>query len=160
MDRQLTSPLLITPLGPPTKLSASQTFHQLNTFLQTLPSSPARTQLERLADSLGVETGAIAPSEGDRREADRRAKKAAARLERRQAREALEREMEVDGLEHQVEGLEGDGDGDEDMEEGAVAVEGEQGMDDRGDVEYGDLPEDEDDDEPDNDDERIHEEKE
>jgi len=149
MDRQLQSPLLITPVEAPIRLTSSQTFAQLNTFLTTLPASPARTQLERLADALGVEIGAIAQSEGDRREAERRAAIAAARAEKRRREEEAKREKERADeavINRMVEAL--DGNDGEEMEEGAVGFEGDEGMDDRGDVEYGDLP-DEDEDEAD-----------
>ena len=144
MDRQLESPILITPVGSAKKLSASDTYGQINSFIINLPFSPARTQLERLADALGVETGNIAPSEGDRREAGRREEKALARAERRKKKEeerALEEKAEMEAA---VEGLEG-----EEREEGGAEFEDEQDINDRGDVEYGDDVED-DDDEPDN----------
>ncbi len=151
MDRQLQSPLLIDLIGKPTKLAASQTYTQLSTFLQTLPASPARTQLERLTDALGVEIGLIAPSEGDRREAERLSTKSAARAEKGRLREFIKRKEEMDGMEGVVEGLEGG-----EMDEGAVEFDDEQAMDEKGDVEYGDVAErEEDEDEPDNDDGKM-----
>lgn len=161
MDKQLTSPLLIEPVGRATKLSPQATFTSLQSFLGTLQPSPARTQLERLADALGVETGAIEPSEEARREAERVAARAKARAERRAEREAARKAAEEAELEAAVE--------DEDAEENEAAHErfaeaedeaeeeglGQanfddvEGMEDRGDVEYGDVPE-SDHDEPDN----------
>lgn len=172
MDRQLIPPLLITPLTNPTNLSPNQTLSHLTAFLTSLPpSSPSRTQLERLADSLGVELGLIASSEGDRREAERLILRARVRRERRRKREEevrererererleLELELEVEGGYRLGEGDgEGVGEGEEQegqgqgMEEGAAQFDGEEEMDDRGDVEYGDVDErEEDEDEPDN----------
>jgi len=166
MDRQLASAPLIRPIGSPTKSSSADTYSQLSLFLHNLAPSPARTQIERLADALGVEIGAIAPSEGDRREADRVAKRVEAKRRKREEEEVRARE-EMEGL---VEGLEGErvyegdiyGAGDENgedekedeegMDEGGVRFEGddEVGMAGRGDVEYGDDLEEEDEDEPDN----------
>jgi len=169
-------------LSPPTSLSAHQTHSHLSAFLASIPASPARTQLERLTDSLGVDLGFIAPSEGDRREAERAAARSKARGERKRRREEEERrarEEEMGGMEGWVEGLAdrdegeekveygnepleggegaerrdgGDEDADEDLEEGGVGAPGEHDMEDRGDVEYGDE-QGEDEDEPDNEDE-------
>ncbi|RSH94509.1 hypothetical protein EHS25_004312 [Saitozyma podzolica] len=152
MDRQLTSPLLITPVSAPTKLSSKQTFIQLQHFLSSLPSGPSRSQLERLTDSLGVEIGAILPSEVEKREAERFADRARRRAEKRKRRQEEREREEREGMEGMVEGLEEDGFGgaDEEMEEGAVDFEGEQEIGDRGDVEYGDVVDEEDEDEPDN----------
>ncbi|TXT04277.1 hypothetical protein VHUM_04275 [Vanrija humicola] len=158
MDKQLNSPLLIEPVGRATKLSPQATFTSLQSFLGSLQPSPARTQLERLADALGVETGAIAPSEEARREAERVAARAKARAERRAAREAARKAAEEAELEAAVE--EGDDDAahqrfveaeDEAEEEGLgqANFDDVEGMEDRGDVEYGDVPE-SDQDEPDN----------
>jgi len=153
MDRQLQSHLLIQPIGKLTRLTTSQTFTQLGDFLITLPPSPARTQLERLTDALGVEIGLIAPSEGERRETQRKAAKSTARAERRRVREAVRKDEERAGMEGVVEGFEGEG---EEMEEGAVGLEGEEGMDEQGDVEYGDVVDrEEDGDEPDNEDGKM-----
>ncbi|GMK56621.1 hypothetical protein CspeluHIS016_0304610 [Cutaneotrichosporon spelunceum] len=160
MDKQLSAPLLIEPLGPPTKISTRKTFTHLSTFVEHLPPSPQRTQLERLADALGVEVGAIAPSEGEAREKKREAERAAARLERRRTREAARaaeaaaaedlREADKDALEAAIEGEAAAEDEDAEEEEGLGGNLGEGPiMDDRGDVEYGDVPED-DQDEPDN----------
>ena len=155
MDRQLQSHLLIQPIGKLTRLTTSQTFTQLGDFLITLPPSPARTQLERLTDALGVEIGLIAPSEGERRETQRKAAKSTARAERRRVREAVRKDEERAGMEGVVEGFEGEGEGEE-MEEGAVGLEGEEGMDEQGDVEYGDVVDrEEDGDEPDNEDGKM-----
>jgi hypothetical protein len=154
MDRHLVSPLLIQPLSAPTKFSSSQTYSQLHQFLAHLPASPARTQLERLTDALGVDIGAIAPGEGERREAERVKERMERRAERRRRKEEEERERlagliedgdedaHIDGV---MEGEEEDGD----MENVGLQMEGEGEMDDRGDVEYGDVL-DEDEDEPDN----------
>ena len=155
MDRQLDSPLLIRPLGHPKKLNSGDTYQSLTRFMLDLPLSPARTQLERLTDALGVENGFIEASEGEAREKKRREEKAAARAERRRLREAeaaAQEEEERENLDAEIEGLGEEADGD--VEEGAVQFEGEEGMDDRGDVEYGDVEED-DDDEPDNEPERM-----
>ncbi|WVQ94530.1 hypothetical protein IAU59_001609 [Kwoniella sp. CBS 9459] len=154
MDKQLQSPLLIETIGQPHKLSAKDTFAHLQNFLFSLESSPSKTQLERLTDALGVEIGQILPAEGERREAERKEARAAAKAERRRLRalkEEEERQAEMEGL---VEGLEGEVEGGEDLENGAVEAEGEEVMDDRGDVEYGDVV-DEDEDEPDNDDDKV-----
>ena len=152
MDRQLTSPLLIQSLRPPKAVSADYTYTTLSGFLGTLEGSPARTQLERLTDSLGVETGHLERSELDRREAVRVQEKHALREARRKRKEErrLEREREeAEGVEGAVEGLMDDEDEGQ-MESGAVGAEGEEGMEDRGDVEYGDNLQSEDEDEPDN----------
>ena len=142
MYRQLQPPLLIEPIASAEKLTSSETYDHLGAFLLSLPPSPARTQLERLTDALGVEIGAIAPSEGDRREAQRLVSKP----ETRRMQESAPRRAEAGGMAGGVEGLEG-----EEMEEGAVGVEGEEGMDEKGDVEYGGVAEREgDEDEPDN----------
>ncbi|CAK9783406.1 hypothetical protein CC85DRAFT_325258 [Cutaneotrichosporon oleaginosum] len=153
MERQLTAPLRIEPLGPPTKISTKQTYTHLAQFVDHLAPSPARTQLERLADALGVEVGAIAASEGEAREKKREAERAAARAERRRTREAVrvaeaeaEAKADKDALEAAIEGEEAPEDEGEEM--GENFGDGPT-MDDRGDVEYGDVPED-DEDEPDN----------
>jgi hypothetical protein len=154
MDKPLTSPLLIEQVGRPTKLTPSATFAHLQNFLVSLDPSPSKTQLERLGDALGVEVGAIEPSEGERREAERSAAIAAARAERRRKKEEEERAAAAaaaagtdaaleSALEAQAEAE------DDDDEMGENDFEGDQTMDDRGDVEYGDAP-DEDEDEPDN----------
>jgi hypothetical protein len=150
MEKQLSPPLLIEPLGPPTKISTRDTYTHLTRFVEHLPPSPQRTQLERLADALGVEVGLIAPSEGEAREKKREAERAAVRLERRRTREAAraaeaeaDAQADKDALEAAIEG-----DGDDEVEMGENFGDGPT-MDDRGDVEYGDVPED-DEDEPDN----------
>jgi hypothetical protein len=148
MEKQLTSPLLITDLCAPTPLSSKLTYSHLQSFLETLPLGPSRTQLERLNDALGVDTGLILPAEGERREAERSAAKLQAKEERRSKREAERKKLEeeeMDGLEGAVED---DGEAAEDGDVEAVG-EGEADMDERGDVEYGDAEED-DEDEPDN----------
>lgn len=141
MDRQLVSPLLIRPLGKPTKMSLGTTYQHLTQFLPDIPLGPARTQLERLTDALGVETGAIAPSEGDRREAERRQERARRIAEKRLAKAEKKRLEEEARLTEMLEngddaGLgEEAGEGEEmdgDMETGAVGITGEEEMDDRG----------------------------
>ena len=148
MDKPLTSPLLIEQIGRPTKLSPSATFAHLQNFLVSLDASPSKTQLERLADALGVEIGAIEPSEGERREAERAAAIAAARAERRKRKEEERAAAEAAKSQEMEDALEAQADDDDD-EMGDNNFEGDQTMDDRGDVEYGDVP-DEDEDEPDN----------
>lgn len=158
MDKQLSPPLLIEPIGPPTKLSTKQTFSHLQQFVEGLAPSPAKTQLERLADALGVETGAIAASEGERREKKREAERAAVRAERRRTREAEKAKAEAEAEAADKEALEAaieaeaNVDEEDEAEEEGMGVgdfgDGER-MDDRGDVEYGDVPDD-DEDEPDN----------
>lgn len=160
MDTHLKSPLLITPLAPPTKLTSSQTYSQLHQFLSHVPASPARTQLERLTDALGVEIGAIAPGEGERREAERVKERMERRAEKRRRKEEEER-ARLEGLiegdeDAEVHGVVAGGEEDGDMENVGLQLEGEEGMDDRGDVEYGDVV-DEDEDEPDNADEEYEE---
>ena len=154
MDRQLSAPLRIIPTSPAHPLSSTDTYNQLRVFLPALPAGSSRAQLERLVDSLGVEVGLVQPDESERREEARRAERAKRRAERRKAREeaeAAEREKEMLGA---VEGLIEEGD---DMEAGAGGegdAEGDgEDMGDRGDVEYGDVV-DEDEDEPDNEDEQ------
>ncbi|RXK41360.1 hypothetical protein M231_01265 [Tremella mesenterica] len=164
MDRQLESPLLLHPLSSPKSLSASSTYAHISSFLPSLPLGPSRTQLERLADSLGVDTGNLAPSESDRREAARAEAKLAEKNERRRKREErllMKEEEERRRLEGMVddyqeddlnegqklrEGGEGKNDEDEDMELGHQ--DGEK-VEEKGDVEYDDGDE-EDEDEPDN----------
>jgi hypothetical protein len=156
MDRQLAAPLRIIPTSPASPLSSTETYHQLRNFIPALPAGSSRAQLERLVDSLGVDVGLVQPDESERREEARRAERAKRRAERRKAREEAEkaeRERDVAG---EIEGLIG---GDEDMEGGAGGEgegEGEgEGMADRGDVEYGDMVDedgDDDEDEPDNED--------
>lgn len=94
----------------------------------------------------------IEPDESNKREEKRREARATRRAERRKERERVG----LEGMEKEVEGLaggEGGGDKEEvDMDEGAVGFEGEEGMQDRGDVEYGDV-ESADGDEPDEEDE-------
>ena len=125
MDRQLESPLLIKSIGSPVKLNSSDTYSQLQTFLRHLQPSPALTQLERLNDALGVEIGLIAPSEGERREAERLAVKSAAKAERRRKREEVRIAEEQADMEAEVEGLQGIEEGDEAVE----AVDGVEGED-------------------------------
>ncbi|WRT65557.1 uncharacterized protein IL334_002502 [Kwoniella shivajii] len=152
MDRQLKSPLLIETIGQPLKLSSEVTFKHLQNFLEPLGPSPARTQLERLTDALGVEIGKILPAEGERRELERKEVRIAAKSERRRLRAEAEEQANQDQLENQIEndlqyqdGVEGEGE----LENGAVELDDEEKMDDRGDIEYGDNVEDENDDEPD-----------
>jgi hypothetical protein len=151
MDKPLTSPLLIEQVGRPTKLSPSATFAHLQNFLVALDAGPSKTQLERLADALGVEVGAIEPSEGERREAERAAALAAARAERKLRKEEERAAAEAAQNKETEDALEAEADEDE-MEMGENTFEGDQTMDDRGDIEYGDAVDD-DNDEPDNDDE-------
>lgn len=164
MDRQLESPLLLVRGDKYKALNTKSTYAALHDFVQNLaPSCPARSQLDRLTDALGVDIGVIQQSEGDAREKKRRDEKMAAKAERRRIREAEAAAQEQEDLEAQVEGLEGD-----DAEEGVVPVEGEgmeegavgfdddeEDMGDRGDVEYGDVEQDEDEDEPDNADDTL-----
>ncbi|WVO24138.1 uncharacterized protein IAS62_005502 [Cryptococcus decagattii] len=149
MDRQLESRVLLESISKPTKLSSKDTYAHLKNFVHSLPHTPVRTQVDRLADALGVEIGAIAPEEGDRREGLREAERAAAREARRKKREEEEEQRRKAEMDSAIEGLEGDNEEDGEMENGAVGQDGEEGMDDRGDVEYGDVV-DEDEDEPDN----------
>lgn len=130
MDTPSSSPMLITPLGAAHKPTSKQTYDYLHAFLDTLPSSTARTQLERLTDAIGVEIGAIAAGEGERREAERLRVKMQRRAEKKRKREEEEqRQMAAE--------LEG-----EEEDEGAAGLD--DGSDDGGDVEYGDLVQDED----------------
>lgn len=145
MDTPSSSPILITPLGAAHKPTTKQTYDYLHAFLETIPTSTARTQLERLTDAIGVEIGAIAAGEGERREAERLRERMARRAEKKRKREddekrQLEAELE-DEAEDQGEEVEGEGD------EGAALNDD---LDDGGDVEYGDLVNDED--EPDEED--------
>lgn len=149
MDRQLESRVLLESISKPTKLSSKDTYAHLKNFVHSLPHTPVRTQVDRLADALGVEIGTIAPEEGDRREGLREAERAAAREARRKKREEEEEQRRKAEMDSAIEGLEGDNEEDGEMENGAVGQDGEEGMDDRGDVEYGDVV-DEDEDEPDN----------
>lgn len=149
MDRQLESRVLLESISKPTKLSSKDTYAHLKNFVHSLPHTPVRTQVDRLADALGVEIGAIAPEEGDRRESLREAERAAAREARRKKREEEEEQRRKAEMDSAIEVLEGDNEEDGEMENGAVGQDGEEGMDDRGDVEYGDVV-DEDEDEPDN----------
>lgn len=141
MSRQLESQALITPVAKSMPLSARQTYEQLGTFLSTLPLSPARTQLERLADSLGVEAGLIAPSESSRRETKRKEERAAAKAERRRRRAQAAEAAEKEGMEGVVEELE--------------EREDEMGRSDGGggeredDIEYGDVVDEDGEDQPD-----------
>lgn len=158
MERQLEAPLLITP-SRPKKLRTKDVYE---TLLHTNPSTPfgtAKTQIDRLIDALGVDCGAIPPSESDAREQKRKEERLAARAERRRIREEDLKAQEEEDLEGQIEGLEDEGtqgitgqEAEGDMENGGVEFEGEEGMEDRGDVEYGDVERDEDDDEPDHED--------
>jgi hypothetical protein len=166
MDRQLVSPLLISTIDTPRDVRPSDAHAVLSTFTQNLPAGSSKTQLERLMDAIGVEIGVLQPAEGEAKERVRLAAKAAAKAERRRIREEEARRLEQDDLEAEVEGLTEDAghnedirdEEDGDMESGAVGFEGEEGMDDRGDVEYGDVvpSEEEDDmDEPDNADDQL-----
>lgn len=140
MDTPSTSPLLITPLGAAHKPTSKQTYDYLHAFLDTLPTSTARTQLERLTDAIGVEIGAIEVSEGERREAERLRERMMRRAEKKRKREEDEkRELEAELEEEEVV--------EEADQEGAGLDDD---IDDGGDVEYGDLVNDED--EPDQDD--------
>lgn len=166
MDRQLVSPLLISTIDTPRDVKPHDAHTVLSTFTQNLPAGSSRTQLERLMDAIGVEIGVLQPAEGEAKERVRRAAKAAAKAERRRAREEEARQLEQDDLEAEVEGLTEDAghnadirdEEDGEMDSGAVGFESEEGMDDRGDVEYGDVvpSEEEDDvDEPDNADDEL-----
>ncbi|EJT47117.1 hypothetical protein A1Q2_02091 [Trichosporon asahii var. asahii CBS 8904] len=154
MEKQLNSPLLIEQVGRSTTITPKQTYTQLSHFLAGLAPSPARTQLERLTDSLGVEVGAIAPSEGERREAERVEARNKARAEKREAKRRAEEEAAAEAsqmLEAEIE-AEAEAEVSDEEGEGGLGVggfPGDETMDDRGDVEYGDVPED-DEDEPDN----------
>ncbi|KAI9632443.1 uncharacterized protein MKK02DRAFT_40746 [Dioszegia hungarica] len=153
MDRQLAPPLRLEPVSSPHAMTTSDAHTALSNYLGSLPSSStSRSQLERLVDSLGVDLGLIEPDESNKREEKRREARATRRAERRKERERVG----LEGMEKEVEGLaggEGGGDKEEvDMDEGAVGLEGEEGMQDRGDVEYGDV-ESADGDEPDEEDE-------
>jgi hypothetical protein len=135
------SPILITPLGAPHKPTTKQTYDYLHAFLESIPSSTARTQLERLTDAIGVDIGAIAAGEGERREAERLRMKMERRAEKKRLKEEEEK-REMEGLledEPQVDQLEEE----DDLEDG-------------GDVEYGDTIRDED--EPDQDDATMQQE--
>jgi hypothetical protein len=136
MDRQLVPPVRLEPVTAPYALRPSEAHGALQNYLASLPpTSTSRSQLERLVDSLGVDLGLIQPDESSRREEQRRAVRAEKRAERREAREAAA----MEGVEAEVEGLEGGADEKEEApEEGAVGFEGEEGMQERGDVEYGD----------------------
>lgn len=157
MEKQLNSPLLIEQVGRSTTITPKQTYTQLSHFLSTLAASPARTQLERLTDSLGVEVGAIAPSEGERREAERIEARNKARAEKREAKRRAEEEAAAEASKALDAELEAEAEAEVSDEEGEGGLgvggfPGDETMDDRGDVEYGDVPED-DDDEPDNEEE-------
>lgn len=170
MDRQLVAPLRLQSISGPNILSTTDAHKALGIYLSTLPaSSSSRSQLERLTDSLGVDLGLIRPDESHRREEERRAARAEKRKTRREERERIE----MEGIEREVEGLNGDAKEEVDLdilkeglgrqnvegpdeveEEGAAEFEDEGDMGDRGDVEYGDEElEDDDDDEPDKGDE-------
>lgn len=158
MDRQLSAPLRIIPTSPLHPLSSLDTYNQLRNFLPALPAGSSRAQLERLVDSLGVDVGLVQADESERREEVRRAERAKRRAERRRLREEKEREEKEKEMAGDIEGLI-DEDGAGQMEGGAGGEgEGEdegEGMADRGDVEYGDVLEengDEDEDEGDNED--------
>lgn len=154
MEKQLNSPLLIEQVGRATTITPKQTYTHLSSFLASLPASPARTQLERLTDALGVEVGAIAPSEGERREQERLEARSKARAEKREAKRIAEEAAAAEAsqmldaeIEAEAEAEVTDEEGEEGLGVGGFA--GDETMDDRGDVEYGDVPED-DEDEPDN----------
>lgn len=154
MEKQLNSPLLIEQVGRSTPITPKQTYTQLSAFLASVQPSPARTQLERLADALGVEVGAIAPSEGERREAERVEARNAARAARREARLKAEQEAATEASQMLDAELEAEHEAEVSDEEGETGLgrggfPGDETMDDRGDVEYGDVPDD-DSDEPDN----------
>jgi hypothetical protein len=63
MDRPLTPPIFLRPVTKPTRLTHTEAYHQLTSFLhvQSVSSIPStqRTQLTRLVDALGVQTGLI-----------------------------------------------------------------------------------------------------
>lgn len=144
MDTPSSSPILITPLGAAHKPTSKQTYDYLHAFLETLPTSTARTQLERLTDAIGVEIGAIAAGEGERREAERLRERMARRAEKKRKREDEEKRQLEAELEDEVDEVAGEEEGEQ---EGAALNDD---LDDGGDVEYGDLVNDED--EPDQDD--------
>jgi hypothetical protein len=149
MDRPLAPPLLLRTIGEPKKLSKKDAYPHLQAFLEQLPPSTSRTQLERLTDAIGVEAGLVELSEAKKREAARLEEKRLARAEKRRlkaeekAREEAER---MEGIEAELEdeGYAGE-------ENGAAGFEDEEQMDDRGEVEYGDNEpgDDDDQDEPD-----------
>jgi hypothetical protein len=140
------SPILITSLGAPHKPTTKQTYDYLHAFLESIPSSTARTQLERLTDAIGVDIGAIEVGEGERREAERLKLRMERRAEKKRRKEE-EGRREMEGLleDDQVEVFE--------EEEGAALVDD---LEDGGDVEYGDAVRDED--EPDQDDATVQQE--
>jgi hypothetical protein len=141
------SPILITSLGAPHKPTTKQTYDYLHAFLESIPSSTARTQLERLTDAIGVDIGAIEAGEGERREAERLKAKMERRAEKKRRKEEESR-MEMEGL------LEDDSHKEVfEEEEGAALVDD---LEDGGDVEYGDAVRDED--EPDQDDATVQQE--
>ncbi|WVW79994.1 hypothetical protein I302_101967 [Kwoniella bestiolae CBS 10118] len=155
MDRQLKSPLLIEPIGPSTKLTPEVTYQHLLNFLEHSSlgtNGVSKIQLERLTDALGVSIGKIDTAEEELREVQRREEKERRKAERRRLRAQAEEEKNRENLEGMVEGLEG---GEGEMESGAVGFDdvdaSEKQMDDRGEVEYGDVVQ-EDEDEPDNED--------
>ena len=137
------SPILITSLGAPHKPTTKQTYDYLHAFLESIPSSTARTQLERLTDAIGVDIGAMEAGEGERREAERLRLRMEKRAEKKRRREEESR-VEMEGL------LEDEGmpEGEQLEEEEGAALDDD--LEDRGDVEYGDAIRDED--EPDQDD--------
>ena len=175
MDRQLEPPILIRSIGSPSKISTLDTYNNLSAFIMSLPPSTSRTQLERLTDALGVECGVVDVSEEERREKERVKRREERRKARRLQREAEEAEAAAADADAGAAGASGaleDEHGqflgkrkgrnrtgkdaeveEEDEMEGGVG-DGDEPMDDRGDVEYGDVP-DEDEDEPDNEDARV-----
>ncbi|WWD08886.1 hypothetical protein V865_007000 [Kwoniella europaea PYCC6329] len=162
MDRQLKSPLLIESIGPSTKLSSEVTYQHLLNFLENSSfgstssgglNAVSKIQLERLTDALGVSIGKIDMAEEEQREIQRRELKEQRKAERRKRRAEEEEKNNQNTLENMVEGLEGEGEGE--MDNGAVQFGDEEKMDDRGEVEYGDVV-DEDEDEPDNEDQNGH----
>ncbi|WWC87730.1 uncharacterized protein L201_002622 [Kwoniella dendrophila CBS 6074] len=168
MDRQLKSPLLIETIGESTKLKPEITYQHLLNFLSSSSSfgsnnnetSVTKIQLERLTDALGVSIGKINYEEEEKREIRRKELRLERKLERRRLR--AEQQAQVESLKNQenlsnlVEGLVddvNDNQDDAEMENGATQFDDdkEEKLNDRGDVEYGDVVN-EDDDEPDNDD--------
>jgi len=137
------SPILITSLGAPHKPTTKQTYDYLHAFLESIPPSTARTQLERLTDAIGVDIGAIEAGEGERREAERLRVKMEKRAEKKRRREE-EGRAEMEGLLEE----EGVPEGEVLEEEEGAALDDD--LEDGGDVEYGDAVRDED--EPDQDD--------
>ncbi|ORX36279.1 hypothetical protein BD324DRAFT_628152 [Kockovaella imperatae] len=159
MDRQLEPPLLIRTVGHAHRISTLDTYNHLSSFIMHLPPSTSRTQIERVTDALGVECGVVDVTEEERREKERARRREEKRKLKRLQREAEAAEAEAaeasekEGAQVEEEEERKDVLDEEDEMEGGVG-DGDVTMDDRGDVEYGDVV-DEDEDEPDNDDQGL-----